>query len=252
MTDVVVLIDREQGGAARMASNGLRLHSAFTLSFILGVLQRHDLVSEQVAADVKAFITGNQTFDASAPKPAAAPTRLKRYGLLLAVAFTRHRDSISISFQENLGNTASLGPTEPSMTGMEAAECGPVDGSTVPLRIVRAGHGSKSSASVICRLPFEERAKLAQNACGKRLFELMARKRSNLAVAADVGTVQEMLRIAEAAGPHIAVLKTHVDIFDEWNSSIAAQLRKLAEEHGGLHPVASSHHRMSADARHGG
>ena len=60
----------------------------------------------------------------------------------------------------------------------------------------------------------------------------MARKRSNLAVAADVGTVQEVLRIAEAAGPHIAVLKTHVDIFDEWNSGIAAQLRKLAEEHG--------------------
>ena len=83
-----------------------------------------------------------------------------------------------------------------------------------------------------CRLPFEERAQLAQNACGKRLFELMALKRSNLAVAADVGTVQEVLRIAEAAGPHIAVLKTHVDIFDEWNSGIAAQLRKLAEEHG--------------------
>ena len=32
-----VLIDREQGGAARMASNGLTLHSAFTLSFILQV-----------------------------------------------------------------------------------------------------------------------------------------------------------------------------------------------------------------------
>jgi uridine monophosphate synthetase len=32
VTDVVVLIDREQGGAGRMASNGLRLHSAFTVS----------------------------------------------------------------------------------------------------------------------------------------------------------------------------------------------------------------------------
>ncbi len=39
VTDVVVLIDREQGGAARMASNGLRLHSAFTLSFIIKTLQ---------------------------------------------------------------------------------------------------------------------------------------------------------------------------------------------------------------------
>lgn len=31
MSDVVVLIDREQGGRARLASQGLRLHSAFTL-----------------------------------------------------------------------------------------------------------------------------------------------------------------------------------------------------------------------------
>lgn len=31
MSDVVVLIDREQGGRARLASQGLQLHSAFTL-----------------------------------------------------------------------------------------------------------------------------------------------------------------------------------------------------------------------------
>ena len=35
VSDVVVLIDREQGGAARMAANSLTLPSAFTLSFIL-------------------------------------------------------------------------------------------------------------------------------------------------------------------------------------------------------------------------
>jgi len=77
VTDVVVLIDREQGGAARMASNGLRLHSAFTLSFIISVLLRHGLIEEQVASDVEAFIAGNQTFDASAPKP-TAPSKPRR------------------------------------------------------------------------------------------------------------------------------------------------------------------------------
>lgn len=86
--------------------------------------------------------------------------------------------------------------------------------------------------AVACRIPFEERVGLAQNPAGRKLFELMVRKRSNLAVAADVDTVQEMLRIADAAGPHIAVFKTHVDIFDEWSSDIAAQLQRLAEKHG--------------------
>ena len=80
VTDVVVLINREQGGAARMASNGLQLYSAFTLSFILEVLVKHSLVSSQVAASVKSFIAANQTFKqgdaatkASADVPAGTP-----------------------------------------------------------------------------------------------------------------------------------------------------------------------------------
>lgn len=63
-------------------------------------------------------------------------------------------------------------------------------------------------------MPFEERAKLAQNPVARQCFELMARKRTNLAVAADVGTADEMLALADAVGPHICVFKTHVDIFD--------------------------------------
>ena len=81
VTDVVVLIDREQGGAARMASNGLRLHSAFTLSFIIKTLQAHGLVTAEVADSVAAFIAANQTFSpsAAAPTPApAAPAQPKR------------------------------------------------------------------------------------------------------------------------------------------------------------------------------
>ena len=74
--DVVVLIDREQGGAARMASNGLKLYSAFTLSFILEVLVKNGLVNDQVAASVKSFIAANQTFtqsDGAATASADAP-----------------------------------------------------------------------------------------------------------------------------------------------------------------------------------
>ena len=67
------------------------------------------------------------------------------------------------------------------------------------------------------RLTYEERAPLAKNILGKQLFELMARKRTNLSVAADVGSAEEMLKLADAVGPYIAVLKTHVDVFDSWN-----------------------------------
>lgn len=65
VTDVVVLIDREQGGQARLKSYNLNLHSAFTLSYILDTLVKHDLVSTEMAAKVKEFIAANQTFDSN-------------------------------------------------------------------------------------------------------------------------------------------------------------------------------------------
>ena len=40
-------------------------------------------------------------------------------------------------------------------------------------------------------------------------------------------------------GPHICVFKTHVDIFDRWDESIAEKLRQTAEKHGKGLPVCS-------------
>lgn len=81
---------------------------------------------------------------------------------------------------------------------------------------------------------YEERAALSQNAMGRQLFELMARKRTNLSVAADVATVDDMLDMADKVGPHICVLKTHVDVFDQWTEEHAKKLQALAEKHGEL------------------
>lgn len=73
--DVVVLIDREQGGPERLVSQGLKLHAAFTLTEILRVLVAKGLVTAQVEASVKSFLAANQTFKAgaSAPPSRAAP-----------------------------------------------------------------------------------------------------------------------------------------------------------------------------------
>ncbi|KAF5833393.1 monophosphate synthase [Dunaliella salina] len=81
------------------------------------------------------------------------------------------------------------------------------------------------------RLAYEERAKQAKNPMAQRCLELMARKQSNLSVAADVDTVEEMLELAEKVGPHIVVFKTHVDIFDKWDDSIVARLQEIAKKH---------------------
>lgn len=57
------------------------------------------------------------------------------------------------------------------------------------------------SAHVPCRtLRYEERAALAKNTMARNCLELMARKKSNLSVAADVDTAEEMLQLADKVG----------------------------------------------------
>jgi len=81
------------------------------------------------------------------------------------------------------------------------------------------------------RLPYAARAELAGNAAGKRLLETMARKRSNLCVAADLPSCAAVLALAEAVGPHICCLKTHVDILSDFTPAfgpaLAAAARRL-------------------------
>jgi uridine monophosphate synthetase len=50
---VVVLVDREQGGAEELAAHGLKLHAALTLSQILDALVRHGRIDAETRSDVR-------------------------------------------------------------------------------------------------------------------------------------------------------------------------------------------------------
>jgi uridine monophosphate synthetase len=52
--DVVVLVDREQGGRQELAAHGLALHAAFTISELLDSLVRGGRIDETVRRDVRA------------------------------------------------------------------------------------------------------------------------------------------------------------------------------------------------------
>lgn len=78
---------------------------------------------------------------------------------------------------------------------------------------------------------FEERAALCKNSIGRRLFKLMARKQTNLAIAADVTSASDLLNLAKTLGPEIAVLKTHIDIVNDFTPDLPRRLRDLADAH---------------------
>ena len=54
--DVVVLVDREQGGASELAWKGIALHAALTLGQILDCLVRHGRIDDAVRAKVHAAL----------------------------------------------------------------------------------------------------------------------------------------------------------------------------------------------------
>jgi len=81
------------------------------------------------------------------------------------------------------------------------------------------------------RLSYKQRGELSQCLLAKKCFDVMERKNTNLAVAADVAKSAELIAIADKVGPHICVLKTHVDILEDWNQSVAQQLKDLSLKH---------------------
>ncbi len=83
-------------------------------------------------------------------------------------------------------------------------------------------------------LKFNARAALTTNPTAKMLFELIEQKHTNLALAADVRSKEQLFELVERVGPHICVLKTHIDILDDYHPSVVDVLMQLAKKHGFL------------------
>lgn len=80
-------------------------------------------------------------------------------------------------------------------------------------------------------MPYGERAALAKNPLSARLLRLMESKETNLALAIDVTSRDELLRFADLVGPYICLLKTHIDILEGFDWRVIEELRALAEKH---------------------
>lgn len=154
VTDAVVLLDREQGGAERLASKGISVHAVVSVSRLLDVLFRSGRIEQQTFSSMQKFILENQTITPD---------------------------------NKSGGRSYSARAALPS---------------THPL--------------------------------AKRLFTLMEEKRTNLCVSADVTHMQELLELAETLGPLICVLKTHVDILQDFSAAAIDTLKELSAKHNFL------------------
>jgi len=64
----------------------------------------------------------------------------------------------------------------------------------------------------------------------RKYMEISEKKQSLVCLAADKTTMGEMFELLEKVAPFIAVLKTHVDLIDDWNMKDWLRFCKLANE----------------------
>ncbi|KAJ3219818.1 orotidine 5'-phosphate decarboxylase [Dinochytrium kinnereticum] len=78
---------------------------------------------------------------------------------------------------------------------------------------------------------YSARAASHTNATAKRLLHLMDRKQTNLSLSADVTKKADLLKLADLLGPYICVLKTHIDIVEDFDHDLVDKLTVIAAKH---------------------
>lgn len=83
-------------------------------------------------------------------------------------------------------------------------------------------------------LSYTERIPFCTSPVASRLLQLMSTKKTNLALSADVTTKKALLQLADKLGPYICILKTHIDIIEDFDSDLITQLQILSNQHNFL------------------
>lgn len=80
-------------------------------------------------------------------------------------------------------------------------------------------------------ITFQDRAALTQSPLAKKLFLLMTEKKTCLSLSIDVTRSEDLLNYADKLGDEICILKTHIDILEDFSSAIIEKLQSLAKKH---------------------
>lgn len=156
VTEVLVVIDREQGGRKNLENKGIKMRSLYDVTLLLDYLLDHGKVTPEIVKDVANYL-----------KSCQAPI---------------------LSLPENIANER-------------------------------------------LKTPFSIRANQTKNAVASKLFQLMEAKQSTLCLAADLTKINSILELVELAGPHIVILKIHIDIIEDFSFDFLKRLKELAKQH---------------------
>ncbi|CAG2226515.1 UMPS [Mytilus edulis] len=81
---------------------------------------------------------------------------------------------------------------------------------------------------------YKERSSTCTHPLVQQLYKIMHLKKSNLALSVDLQNSQQILQTVDKLGPHLCIVKTHVDIIEDFSPQFTASLRDLAAKHNFL------------------
>jgi len=84
------------------------------------------------------------------------------------------------------------------------------------------------------KLSYKQRAELTENKLTKKIFRLMEEKETNLCVSIDVTNAAKFFSILNEVAEHIFMVKTHIDIIDDFNPDFIKKLKIMAKKHNFL------------------
>ncbi|XP_015788577.1 uridine 5'-monophosphate synthase [Tetranychus urticae] len=76
-----------------------------------------------------------------------------------------------------------------------------------------------------------ERMSRTVNPINKVLFEMMERKKTNLCLAVDLTKSSEIIDIVDKMGPHVVIIKIHVDIIEDFDREFIEKMVTLKKKH---------------------
>ena len=78
---------------------------------------------------------------------------------------------------------------------------------------------------------YGERVAIAAHPLTKKILLCMEEKQTNVGIAADLTHAEALFNLIHQVGPHICILKTHIDILQDFSPEVTRELQRLAAQY---------------------
>jgi len=204
---IIALVDRQQGGVKLLKEKGYRVDCVFTIDSIIDIGYSLCLIDDKQIEYIKNFkseqITTNPQLATIPPSNTSIPP-----------------------------SNTSTSPSNTSILNSDNYRIQKAYHKMVKEKIRRVLGGR----DLPFPLPFTSAdvSELKLHPIRNRLEAIMKEKKTNLCFAADFTKKRELLEWVNNIGPYICILKTHIDILEDFTPEVITELKRLSKQHNFL------------------